>query len=144
MMNIKKVLSVGIITLAIGVSSTGLAFASEGNIDLSIDEIKAQRVEAMQQRLDERVNQGLITKEEADVRIKEMKDRMSNCDGSGIQRGYGNGSGVCDGSGINRTDRGTRRGNRDGSNQGLGNGVCDGSGVQRGHGKGSGDRLGRK
>ena len=92
-----------------------------------LDQFKKVNLEQKEEILNEKVNQGIITKEEAENILNQIRENQENCDGSGsnsqnlgLGLGLGNGNGSGNGSG---------RGN------GSGNGVGNGG---QGQGKGIG------
>ncbi|NLW11394.1 MAG: hypothetical protein GX028_05185 [Clostridiaceae bacterium] len=95
-------------------------------VDL-LDEFKAARTDAMKARLEQAVEDERITQAEADARLQERTERMSECEGvpgecqpangsRGLKLGDGAGNGAQDGSGSQQ------RGGMNGGGLGQGRG----------------------
>jgi hypothetical protein len=83
---------IGIMVITMGaatVSSFAATPAAVGSGTLSLDELKAQRLELMKDRLEDRVEAGIITQDQADAMLQHMKENQALCNGSG---GYGTGA----------------------------------------------------
>ena len=100
--------------------------AQAAELDL-LDEFKAARTEAMTARLEQAVEDERITQAEADARLQEISERMSECEGvpgecepangsRGLKLGDGEGTRLQDGSG------GQQRGGMNGGGLGQGRG----------------------
>ena len=100
-----------------------------------LDEYKAEILEEKKAYLEERVEEGTMTRERADVIIANIEENNLTCDGTGygtggcglgagFGNGNGNGTGVCDGTGS-------------------GGGLGQGTGSGRGAGSGMGNRAAR-
>ncbi len=100
--------------------------AQAAEMDL-LEEFKAARTEAMKARLDQAVADERITQAEADAKLQERAERMSECEGvpgecdpangsRGLRLGDGEGNGLQDGSG------GQLRGGMNGGGLGQGRG----------------------
>ncbi len=90
-----------------------------------LDQFKKVNLEQKEEILDEKVNQGIITKEEAENILNQIKENQENCDGSGNNsQNLGLGLGLGNGNG---------NGNVSGRGNGSGNGAGNG-----GQGKGIG------
>lgn len=91
-----------------------------------LDQFKKVNLEQKEEILNEKVNQGIITKEEAENILNQIRENQENCDGSGsnsqnlgLGLGLGNGNGSGNGSG-----RGNGSGNGAGNGgQGQGKGI---------------------
>lgn len=95
-----------------------------------LDEYKTQILEEKKAYIEERVEEGTMTRERADAIIANIEENNLTCDGTGYAGGgcglgagfgggNGNGGGVCNGSG-----------------------VCDGTGIGGGLGQGAGNGRG--
>ena len=94
-----------------------------------LDQFKKVNLEQKEEILNEKVNQGIITKEEAENILNQIRENQENCDGSGSNsQNLGLGLGLGNGNG-NGSGNGSGRGN--GSGNGAGNGG-------QGQGKGIG------
>ena len=97
MTRLRRTIMIGVMVITMGaatVSSFAAASATVGTDTLSIDELKAQRLELMKDRLEDRVEAGIITQAQADAMIERMKSNQALCDGSGAGRMMGNGYGM--------------------------------------------------
>ncbi|MPM35497.1 hypothetical protein SDC9_82090 [bioreactor metagenome] len=83
-----------------------------------LDEYKTQILEEKKAYIEERVDEGTMTRERADVIIENIEENNLTCDGTG----YGAG--------------GCGMGGGFGAGNGSGNGVCDGTGYGGGFGQG--------
>lgn len=89
-----------------------------------LDEFKTQMIEQKKAILDQRVEEGRITEEQADEIYNKIKDNQALCDGTGngkIGKGCGVGFGNGNGNGLGQ-----------GKGQGKGQGVGMGNGCGRG------------
>lgn len=105
----------------------GLGYGAQAaEVDL-LDEFKAARTDAMKARLEQAVEDERITQAEADARLQERTERMSECEGvpgecqpangsRGLKLGDGAGNGAQDGSGSQQ------RGGMNGGGLGQGRG----------------------
>ncbi|GMQ60391.1 hypothetical protein AN1V17_47910 [Vallitalea sediminicola] len=85
------------------------------------DEFVEKMLDEKTALVEEKVEQGQLTREEADEFIASLKENAGNCDPSnpqrlgqkiGLNRGMGNGQGACNGNGLrNGTGNGYGRGN---------------------------------
>lgn len=103
----------------------GQIAAEEGKLE----EFKEEVLEIKKDRLQDKVDSGRITQEQADEAVSRIEEKQANCDGTG------NGSGLCDGTGIgagNNSGRqkGNGSGQGNGTGRGAGNGLRDGSCVK--------------
>jgi len=105
-----------------------------------LDEFHDLTLEQLKARLAELVQEGRLTQEQADARLKAMETRITDCDGTCTpsgQAGFGGmgggmgGNGLRDGSGAGQGMQGGR-GGRGGMGGMGGYGARDGSGVQNG------------
>lgn len=96
-----------------------------------LDEFMSQMLEQKKALLDQRVQEGKLTQEQADKIYNTMLENQANCDGTG-RMGLGMKSGAGFGQGM---------GNGQGRGMGNGQGSCAGTGYQNG-GRG-GMRAGR-
>lgn len=111
----KKMLISIIVVVAVLASLTVFAFAAEIP---ELEAWKAERMQILQDRLDQAVTDGRLTTEEADSFYADRVERMEACDGTGLANGesrQGIGSGYCgglgDGAGLGYgAGRGARRG----------------------------------
>jgi hypothetical protein len=101
MKNMKKILLLGVMVLALGTSTlTAFAAASapvSGSGSASLDDLKAQRLEVMKERMADRVEAGLMTQEQADYMLEWMEKNQAVCNGAG---GYGYGRTMGQGAGY--------------------------------------------
>lgn len=119
MTKFKKAIMIGVTVIAMGaatVSSFAATPAAVGAGTLSLDELKAQRLELMKDRLEDRVEAGVITQAQADAMIERMEANQALCDGSG---GYG--AGRISGNGYGARGQGNGYGMMGG---GLGQSGC--------------------
>lgn len=120
----------------------GAIAAEEGKLE----EFKEEMLETKKDRLQEKVDTGKITQEQADKAAARIKKNQANCDGTG------NGGGVCDGTGIVAGQRNQNRqsntanqrqgGQNNGNGFGQGNATGQGQGGQNGSGQGTGTGRG--
>ena len=89
-----------------------------------LSEFQKANLEQKEQILNDRVNKGLITKEQADDILDRIKENQKNCDGTG-----NNGDGLGLGLGSN---------NKNSGGNGSGNGSNANNGGHHGQGKSSG------
>ena len=99
------------------------AIAEENGV---LEEFKAEVLQIRKDRIEAKVADGTLTREEADEIIQAIEERMADCDGtgsSGNRRIFGARSGRGGGS---RNGNGEGRGNRQGMGRGLygGQGSC--------------------
>lgn len=100
-----------------------------------LEEFQEERLSLCEERLNQCVENGTITQEQAESALTRIKERQALCDGSGqgacngMGMGMGNGYGACDGTG-----QGWGNGN------GQGYGACDGTGQGWGGGHHGGGR----
>lgn len=93
-----------------------------------LEEFKNQRIDQLKERLADAVEDKRIDQAKADQLLKEMQDRVADCDGDGtgaMNRGFGreNNLGPRDGSGAGMSGRGLRDGSGSGGGRGRGNGM---------------------
>ncbi len=91
-----------------------------------LEEFTAEMLENKKGLIQKRVDEGLLTQEEADEFIAAIEERIANCDGTGYGNRLGQGYGA-------------RFGNRSGC--GFGSGGGRGNGFSRGAGRGFGRGL---
>lgn len=113
--------------------STGKTYGTIANEAGKLSEFKTQMLEQKKIILDQRVNEGRLTQEQADNIYSAMQSRQSNCDGTGNGMGQNCGPGFGQGNGMGN-----------GIGNGNGTGVCDGSGMGNVNGKGNGNGTGMK
>lgn len=112
MRNFKKLLTLGIVSLAVGVTSI-TAFAATSNKTtietVNLEEYKTSVLQAKKDILAQQVAQGIITQERADEIIKAIEENQKLCDGTGTAQigknfgarfGMGKGNGVGQGKGL--------------------------------------------
>ncbi|MDD4239546.1 MAG: DUF2680 domain-containing protein [Desulfotomaculaceae bacterium] len=127
--------------------SAGKTYGTMANEAGKLAEFKTQMLEQKQIILDQRVEDGRLTQEQADNIYNTMQSHQATCDGTGNAgigknygagfgqgNGMGNGTGVCNGSGM---------GSGNGSCDGTGVGNENGSGMKNGNGMGFGRGLNR-
>lgn len=125
--------------------STGKTYGTIANEAGKLSEFKTQMLEQKKIILDQRVNEGRLTQEQADNIYSAMQNRQTNCDGTGNGMGQNCGAGFGQGNGMgNGIGNGNGTGVCDGSGNGNGTGVCDGSGMGNANGKGNGNGTGMK
>lgn len=134
--------------------ATGKTCGAIANEAGQLEQFKTQMLEQKKIVLDQRVNEGRLTQEQANNIYNTIQSRQATCDGTGntglgrngggngFNMGMGNGS-SCAGSGISKgsgrcSGFGSGNGVCDGTAKGNGNGVCDGTA------KGNGSGLGMK
>ncbi|MDD4801345.1 MAG: DUF2680 domain-containing protein [Syntrophomonas sp.] len=104
------------------------AIASEAG---KLEEFKAQMLEQKKVILDQRVEGGKITQEQADTIYTAIQNNQTNCDGTGSAK-IGQKAGIRFGNGPGEKGQGV------GMKQGQGNrsrtGICDGTGIGAGQG----------
>jgi len=111
--------------------STGKTFGTIANEAGKLAEFKTQMLEQKKTLLDQRVNDGKLTQEQADNIYNNMQSNQATCDGTGNAgigknygagfgqgNGMGNGNGSCDGTG-----KGNGSGMRNGTGMGFGRGL---------------------
>ena len=107
MKNMKKMLLLGVMALAMGAASISVFAAAPapavGGGSASLDELKAQRLELMKEHMTERVDAGLMTQEQADSMLERMENNQAVCSGAG---GYGTGRMMGPGAGYGAGNRG--------------------------------------
>ncbi len=121
----RKLIIISVVVLATMIVGAGSAFAFNGNQGANLED----KLEAIEERVDE----GDMTRDEADAIIEQISSCDADCDGSGEcadrpEEGRGIfGNGAKDGTGF-------RNGARDGMGNGAGNGqnrgrngICDGT-----------------
>jgi hypothetical protein len=90
MKNIKKMLLLGVMLLAMGAASISVFAAapvpSASGGSASLDELKAQRLELMKEHMTERIDAGLMTQEQADYMLTWMEKNQAICGGAGGYR----------------------------------------------------------
>lgn len=86
-----------------------------------LDEFKAQMLEQKKLILDQRVEKGILTQDQADQIFATMESNLANCDATG-KAGIGQKNGLGFGSGMGR-GMGQNNGERLGGGMGLGRGV---------------------
>lgn len=82
MKNLKKILAIGALVMAIGGTSV-IGFADE---TVNLDNIKKDRIEMKKEQLNARVEAGTITQEQADEIIKAIEENQKLCDGTGTNK----------------------------------------------------------
>lgn len=106
-----------------------------------LDAFKEENLDLKKQIVQEKVDNGQMTQDNADQLIQNIEENQVNCDGTGsAQLGQGAGLGAGQGMGAGN---GLRDGSGAGQGMGAGNGLQDGSGAgqgARGQG-GNGQRL---
>ncbi len=117
MTRFRKVIMIGVMLITMG-AATISSFAAVSTAGVTgtpnLDALKAQRLELMKDRLEDRVEAGVITQAQADAMIERMKENQALCNGTG---GYGTGR-MMGGNGYGMMGNGYRAGG-----QGCG-GVC--------------------
>ena len=101
----------------------GITYGSIAKEAGVLDEFKSEMMEMKKDRLDERVADGTMTQDQADVIIKAVEESQAACDGSGsgqVGKQYGAGFGKGSGNGL-------KRGPGNGQGRMAGSGACDGS-----------------
>ena len=111
---------------------TGKTFGTIAAEAGKLDEFKSEMLSAKEEILNENVENGVISQEEAAEILDAVKERQAVCDGTGYGDGSGCGYGYGDGSG-----------NGPGGGYGHGNGSGNGSGCGYGAGRGQGAGFGR-
>ncbi|TEB04412.1 hypothetical protein Psch_04139 [Pelotomaculum schinkii] len=117
--------------------AAGKTYGTIANEAGKLDEFKTQMLEQKKIMLDQRVEDGRLTQEQADNIYNNLQNRQAACNGNGNAgmgknygagfgqgKGIGNGTGVCDGSGM---------GNANGKGNGNGS-MKNGEGMGFGHG----------
>lgn len=117
MTRLKKVILLGTMVLAVGATSA-TAFAASTTTDAigvtNLDELKAQRLELKKETLADRVEDGIMTQEQADAILTQIEANQVVCDGTGSNR-----TGQMMGAGFGGNGQGGR-----GQGQGQGQGFC--------------------
>lgn len=104
----------------------GNSYGEQAAVAGKLAEFKAARLEQVELRLKELVEEKKLTQAEADARLKIIQDRMADCTGTGENQGQG-------GLGLGMGNQG----------QGCQSGTCTGSATGTGFGGGRGGRMGR-
>ena len=105
----------------------GKTYGAIANEAGKLDEFKKEMLENRKAAIEERVNNGQMTKEDAAKLIADMEERMATCDGTGMAAGgLGRKFGAAFGQGGGR-----------GNGQGFGRMMRDGSGMAAGRGMGN-------
>jgi len=115
----KQFIAVGLVVL-IALTIGGVAFASSVNF------------EERRAIVEEKVQAGELTPEEADEFLQIMEDRMAECDG------------ICDGSGPDENRERLGQKYNIGFAYGKGNGNGEGNGMMNGQGNGNGSGICRQ
>jgi hypothetical protein len=121
MTKLRKAIMISAMVVTMGaatISSFAATSATGGTGTPTLDELKAQRLELMKDRLEDRVEAGVITQAQADAMIARMKEYQALCDGTG---GYG--AGRMMGNGYGMMGNGYRAGGQ-GYGGGLGQTGC--------------------
>lgn len=84
------------------------------------DEFKSGMIESKKAILEQRVKDGVLTQEQADVILERMEANMANCDGTGAMMGNGIGKGAGCGFGLGNGQGMMRNGNAPKNGQGFG------------------------
>lgn len=105
--------------------SSGKSYGTIANEAGKLDEFQSQMLEQRKAILDERVQSGYLTQEQADQIYEAMKNNQATCNGQGLKAG-GCGWGAGCGLGL-----------------GQGNGSAAGFGNRGGRGMGAGQRTGQ-
>jgi hypothetical protein len=114
MTRFRKAVMIGVMVITMG-AATVSSFAAASTTGItgapSLDELKAQRLELMKDRLEDRVDAGIITQAQADAMIQHMKENQALCNGAG-----GNGAGrmMGNGNGYGMMGGGFGAGNQNG------------------------------
>lgn len=121
MTRLKKMVLLGTTILTLTAASATVFAASPaatpGAVDsTSLEELKEQRLELRKDILEERVDAGLLTQEQADEILSQIEERQALCDGTGA---YGQGRGMGAGFGGGYGQGGCR-----GFSGGYGQGGC--------------------
>lgn len=109
--------------------SQGKTYGAIANEAGKLEEFKAQMLEQKRIVLEERVNEGTLTREQADNIYNTIQNRQANCAGDGTVTsgncglGLGKGNGLGMGNG-NYDGSGNGQGMKNGAVNGLGNGLC--------------------
>ena len=133
MMNFKKLIVVATVVGLLG--AAGAAYATTAKTPAEITAFKTQVLEQKKIILDQRVDDGRLTQEQADNIYNTIQSHHATCDGTGnagIGKNYGAGFG-----------QGNGMGNGNGSCDGTGIGYGNGSGMKNGTGMGFGRGLNR-
>lgn len=87
----KTIVVVLALVLVLGFSAMVFAETTQsfGNGKYTQEEYQAKMIELKKAQLDIKVDAGIITQDEADTFLADMKDRMENCDGTGVGLGRG-------------------------------------------------------
>lgn len=117
---------------------TGKTFGTIAAEAGKLDEFKSEMLSTKEEILNENVENGVISQEEADEILDAVKERQAVCDGTGYGDGLGCGYGYGDGSG-----NGFGCGYGNGNGGGYGNGNGNGPGCGYGAGRGQGGGFGR-
>lgn len=119
---------------------TGKTFGTIAAEAGKLDEFKDEMLNAKEEILNENVENGVISQEQADEILETVQERQAECDGTGYGDGLGCGFGYGDGTG-NGCIYGD--GNGFGNGNGYGNGFGRGGGNGAGYGRGQGGGRGR-
>lgn len=113
--------------------STGKTYGTIAAEAGKLDEFKDEMLDNKEEILNDKVENNLISQEEANNILNAIQERQAVCDGTGFgnDAGIGNGTGLGNGAGI-------------GNGTGLGNGAGRGNGAGLGSGAGRGNGAGRE
>ncbi|WHH60683.1 DUF2680 domain-containing protein [Petroclostridium sp. X23] len=106
--------------------STGKTYGQIADENGVLDQFKDSMLEQKKAIVEQRVEEGTITREQADAFLKAMEERIATCDGTGIGGGLGRQSGM----GFGRGSAGGR-----GQGRGFGGGCGFGGGFGAGFGQ---------
>lgn len=108
-----------------------------------LEQFKADMLELKKERLEQKVDDGVLSQEEANTIVETIEERQVNCDGTGINKEDGLGLGLGNGQGTGN-GQGVGNGQGTGNGQGAGNGQATGHGQGTGNGKGAGNGQGMR
>jgi hypothetical protein len=112
----------------------GKTYGTIANEEGKLEEFKALMLERKKEILDQRVEEGRLTQEQADEILNSLETNIANCDGTGnggAAIGRNGGAGFGQGSGMGQgTNKGTGMRNGGGGGRGMGAGIKAGSCIQ--------------
>lgn len=127
MLNLARIFTVGAMVLTMSVTAV-TAFATTSDSDTETTEAllcnnatKVEKLDLKRDRLAAKVEQGILTQDEADEIIKAIEENQANCDGTGSERiGQKMGANL----GLQGKCMGTGCFGKNGGNAGRGLGIC--------------------
>ncbi len=89
---------------------SGKSYGSMAAEAEKLSEFQQAVADIHEDRLNEKVADGTLTREQADAQLAAIRERQAACDGNGTGAGTGCGSGGCNGNGMGYNRRGSGNG----------------------------------